>query len=72
VKSPRWRRNQRLKCECGGYHFPHRITGGACDHSPTQAIHLAKRGGDKAEIADAILDYALSKPHRPSHQPCPF
>jgi hypothetical protein len=56
--SPRYLRNQRLKCICGGYHFPHRRAGGACDHSKTRDIHLAKRGGDKNEVANAIASHA--------------
>ena len=66
MASPRWRRNRRLKCECGGYWFPHRRGGGACDSSPTAALHLARRQGIDAYI-DATFD-ARSKPT----QRCPF
>jgi hypothetical protein len=52
-------RNQRLKCICGGYHFPHRRGGGACVDSKTRAIHMAIRGGDPDEIAEARLEYAM-------------
>ena len=27
-------RNQKLKCECGAYWFPHRIKSGLCKHRP--------------------------------------
>ena len=27
------RHNTRLRCDCGAYWFPHRKTGGACDHA---------------------------------------
>lgn len=71
--SPRWRRNQRLKCLCGGYHFPHRRAGGACDHSPTRDIHLAKRSGEQADVDNAIL--ALAEKRAKTYKPgadCPF
>lgn len=76
-RSPRWRRNQLLKCVCGGYHFPHRVSSGACDHSKTRNIHVAKRGGNPEEIADAILGHVLA--HGPTQfgggkpsNVCPF
>lgn len=40
-----WRRHQLQKCECGGYHFPHRRTGGACHHGPRSDFYLALRHG---------------------------
>lgn len=61
--SSRWARNRRLKCGCGGYHFPHRRGGGACFHSPTCNYHRAKRDGDP----DAIF----LMPCKPLKE-CPF
>lgn len=40
-----WLRHQREKCQCGGYWFPHRKGGGACDHSPYRDYYLALRAG---------------------------
>ncbi len=40
-----WLRHQRQKCGCGGYWFPHRKGGGACEHSPTRDYHQALRAG---------------------------
>lgn len=71
--SRRWKRNQRLKCECGGYHFPHRKGGGACYSSKTRDIHVAIRGGNLSEIADARLEHALLYPPKPKPgKECPF
>jgi hypothetical protein len=39
-----WRAT-RLRCDCGGYHFPHRRTGGACDHGARRDYYLAVRCG---------------------------
>lgn len=65
--STRWARNRRLKCECGGYWFPHRRGGGACDHSRTRDLHLARRSGD----LDAYIDATFTTTTRPSKE-CPF
>ena len=56
-----WRRHQEQKCECGGYHFPHRRGGGACDASPRQAIYIAIRGGCAHEIAHVRFEFAQSR-----------
>lgn len=68
--SPRWKRNRRLKCECGGYHFPHRRGGGACEHSPTCGIHRALRTGDDEAIFEARYEYASK--HAGVTGVCPF
>jgi hypothetical protein len=65
--STRWARNRRLKCECGGYWFPHRRGGGACDHSATRDIHLASRSRDQDAFINATWD-ASTKPAKD----CPF
>ncbi len=49
----------RVGCTCGGYYFPHRPGSGACVTSKTHAVHIAKRGGDKNEIAEAIMECAV-------------
>lgn len=36
----------RLVCWCGGYWFPHRKAGGACDHSPRADYYHAMRQPD--------------------------
>ena len=74
--SVRWRRNQRLKCACSGYHFPHRRGGGACTHSKTGAYHAARRAGDffQASVEFAALFLSGWKPwgFEPQHEECPF
>lgn len=57
MKVPAWRgwRNTRLKCLCGGYWFPHRKGGGACDHSPRASYYLALRSGAMLSEAMATL-----------------
>lgn len=53
--SPRWRRNRARKCNCGGYHFPHRRTGGACHHGPRADYYLGLRSGLSKPEAEALL-----------------
>lgn len=48
-------RNTLLRCDCGGYHFPHRRTGGACDHGPRRDYWLALRAGLPTSEAEALL-----------------
>lgn len=57
MKAPAWRgwRNTRLRCNCGGYWFPHRKGGGACDHSPRAAFYIALRSGALLSEAMATL-----------------
>jgi hypothetical protein len=50
----KWR-NTRLRCDCGGYWFPHRKTGGACHLGPRSTYYLAKRGGATEAEAQAEL-----------------
>lgn len=40
-------------CWCGGYWFPHRKGGGACEHSPRADYYIALRYG--ASVAEAML-----------------
>lgn len=49
-------RLNRKPCVCGGYHFVHRPGGGACVLSKTREYHIAKRGGNAAEIAEARMN----------------
>ncbi len=48
-------RNTRLRCDCGGYWFPHRRTGGACIHGPRSAYYLALRAGATRSEAEAEM-----------------
>ena len=61
--SPRWKRNQRLKCLCNGYWFPHRIKSGTCIHNPNTLnvirLTVARQGGD---VLQAIADYLFDNP----------
>jgi hypothetical protein len=48
-------RNTLNRCDCSGYWFPHRKTGGACLAGPRCELYLALRQGvDKGE-AEALL-----------------
>lgn len=47
----RWR-NTRYRCDCHGYWFPHRKTGGACIHGPRTDFYHALRAG--LDLADAM------------------
>lgn len=55
VAAPRTWRNTRLRCDCGGYHFPHRKGGGACYHGPRSDYFLALRNGVPRNDAEALL-----------------
>ena len=47
----RWVRNQQLKCDCGGYWFPHRRGGGSCRYSPSAEYWFRiQRGEDPEEV----------------------
>lgn len=48
------RRNTRLRCDCGGYWFPHRKGGGACDHGERRAFYIALRNG--ATLREAMTE----------------
>jgi hypothetical protein len=48
-------RNTRLRCDCMGYHFPHRKAGGACEHSPRADYYHALRCGLPREEALLML-----------------
>ena len=54
----RWR-NTRLRCDCLGYHFPHRKSGGACEHSPRRSYYWALRNG--ATRQDAMLELSAAQ-----------
>jgi hypothetical protein len=58
----RIRRNKRLKCSCLGYHFPHRITGGACEHGARRDYYITLRdGGTRAEAMAALSAIQLER-----------
>lgn len=62
----------RLMCYCGGYHFPHRKGGGACEHSKTRDIHLAIRRGEPEQLLEALIAFSFDHPGKPHVGPCPF
>lgn len=62
----------RIMCYCGGYWFPHRKGGGACEHSKTRDIHLAIRYKDPDALLEATIANALEHPGEPTDGPCPF
>lgn len=45
----------RLVCGCGGYLFPHRKHGGACEHSPRADYYQALRAGVPEDEALQLL-----------------
>jgi len=51
----RRRRNSRLRCDCSGYWFPHRRTGGACLSGPRADYYHAIRQGSEKKEAEALL-----------------
>lgn len=59
-RSPRWRRNQRLKCGCMGYHFPHRKGGGACEHSRTHIYWKCRQQG--MDHMEAMIEQIWENP----------
>jgi hypothetical protein len=61
--SPRWRRNRRLKCVCGGYAFPHRRTGGCCFLSPRGMLNDMLRQG--VDYMTAVAHAAYDSPGTP-------
>ena len=61
----RWR-STRLRCDCMGYHFPHRRTGGACDYSPRRDYYAALRGGCSEEEALQLLSVDQLERWRPA------
>lgn len=50
-----WRRHREQKCPCGGYWFPHRVGGGACEFSPRGNYYKALRDGATLEEAKSLL-----------------
>jgi hypothetical protein len=69
----RFDRYGRRVCSCYGYHFPHRKGGGACEHSKTCEIHLARRTKDPVLILDALVNYAFDNPGKTYvGTDCPF
>lgn len=53
-----WLRHQREKCQCGGYWFPHRKGGGACDHSSRADYYRALRAGLPLSECQQLLSAA--------------
>lgn len=69
----RWARNRRLRCDCAGHWFPHRVTSGACIYGPRRwywsAIH---QGTSPANAAlEQLVHGPAGAPLDPS-MPCPF
>jgi hypothetical protein len=51
-------RNTRRKCTCGGYWFPHRKGGGACEHGLRRDYYVGLRHGLTKEEAMQLLSAA--------------
>jgi hypothetical protein len=58
VRSAAQWRNTRLACHCGGYHFPHRRGGGACEHNSAADYWWALRHGVSQQEAMQLLSVA--------------
>ncbi len=56
--TPRRDKRGRLVCWCSGYHFPHRKTSGACDHSSRADYYHAIRAGLSVAECMALLSAA--------------
>ena len=56
--TPRRDKRGRLVCWCGGYHFPHRRTGGACVHGSRTDYYHALRAGLPMADRMALLSAA--------------
>lgn len=54
IRAGLWR-NTRRRCDCSGYWFPHRKTGGACEHGPRRDYYHALRSGYSREEAMQLL-----------------
>lgn len=63
----RYLRNKRLRCNCPGYWFPHRVTGGACDYGPRRDYFIALRHG--ADEMTAMAEWAFDAPGKPGIGP---
>lgn len=59
---PQLDKRGRLVCSCTGYWFPHRKGGGACEHSRTRDICMARRHGDAEALMDALIEFDLNHP----------
>lgn len=73
VRSQSKRRNTRLRCDCGGYWFPHRRGGGACEHSTRRDFYAVLRGGGSLAEAQQMLtsdqlDQMFPLPQQPEVQ----
>lgn len=55
---PRKDKRGRMVCDCGGYHFPHRKTSGACVHSSRADYYHAMRAGLPEPECMALLSAA--------------
>lgn len=53
-----WRRHRLQKCCCGGYWFPHRKGGGACEHGSRASYYAALRQGVPLREAQELLSAA--------------
>ena len=55
IRTAAHHRATRERCDCGGYWFPHRRTGGACCHGPRCDFYLALRAGWPRHEAEQLL-----------------
>ena len=62
-------------CDCGGYHYKHRIYSPYCHHNEMSPLLHAMRCADLTdeEIEDIALDLALNaKSKKSNNNDCPF
>jgi hypothetical protein len=70
IPPSRQTRNQKLRCDCHGYWFPHRRGGGACEASRTREYHWARRRGESHQ--DAMIEQLWHNPGKPVTGEPPF
>ena len=62
ILAGRRQRNTRLRCDCLGYWFPHRVTGGACEHGPrADYFHAIRQGATRSEAEALLWSHQLDK-----------
>lgn len=63
---------KRQMCDCGGYHFRHRLGSGMCYENPASHVkHASRAGTPDDELLDVAASVAWHLPGKPS-KVCPF
>ncbi len=64
----------RRPCDCGGYHFPHRVGSPLCEQHPYVRRNRAlAEQASREDVLEAYLDDIFFGDHKPARdQACPF